>query len=518
MALRRWLTERYLSADPRALGLGRIALALTLLLDLARRARGLEAWYTNDGLLPNHTLLWKPPFEYTFSLFFAASRTSEAVFGFVLCAAAYVMLLLGVRTRFAQVASFIAVLSLHGRTLFVQNGGDAVLGELALWSCFLPTGRRYSIDALRAARERADGAEGLPDPAAPVVSLAVFAILGQLATIYFFNAVQKTGPTWRAGTVVHYMLHQDCNNTWLAVWLRPHFTLGMSRALTWTAWGTEAVLPLLLLSPFAQRYTRRAAVLLIVLLHAGFALFLNLGIFVPAMLAFTPNLLTARDLDALGGFAKLRLLSARIAEHPLLRRDFAWLVERATPPPGGPGASLFGVTRADLREGLVAVLLVCAVSQALVENTTTTHFKPDWQPRFMRATANYLQTFQGWAMYAPDPPLGDMNLYVDAITTDGRHVDPWNAAASPGNRRTGAQILPHLRQDVMFFAYVLRVPWTSNYWTALQDWILRYPDRTKRPNDEIVSFEAFVIEQDSPPPGEQGARNTRKTSLFKYAR
>ena len=69
MALRRWLTERYLTADPRALGAGRIALALVLLLDLGRRARGLEVWYTNTGLLPNHTVLWKPPFEYTFSLF-----------------------------------------------------------------------------------------------------------------------------------------------------------------------------------------------------------------------------------------------------------------------------------------------------------------------------------------------------------------------------------------------------------------------------------------------------------------
>ncbi|HWP06673.1 MAG TPA: HTTM domain-containing protein [Polyangiaceae bacterium] len=516
MALRRWFTERCLSADPRALGLGRIALALTLLLDLARRARGLETWYSNDGLLPNHTLLWKPPFEYTFSLFFAASRTGEAVFGFVLCAIAYAMLLLGVRTRFAQVASFVAVLSLHGRTLFVQNGGDAVLGELALWSCFLPTGRRYSIDALRAARDRADGAEGLTDPEAPVASLAVLAIVAQLATIYFFNAVQKTGPTWRAGTVVHYMLHQDCNDTWLAVWLRPHFTLGMSRVFTWMAWGTEGVLPLLLLSPFAQRHTRRAAVLLVVMLHGGFALFLNLGIFVPAMIAFTPNLLTARDLDALGRLPWVRRLSAQLTEHPLLRRDVAWLVERATPPPAGPPASLFGMTRADFREGLVAVLVLCAMSQALVENASTTHFKPGWQPRFMHATATYLQAFQGWAMYAPDPPLNDMNLYVDAITTDGRHVDPWNAAASPGNRRTGAEIQPHLRQDVMYFAYALRVPWTSNYWTAFQDWILRYPQRTKRPNDAIVRFEAFMIEHDSPPPGEQGARNTRKTSLFKY--
>lgn len=517
MALRRWLRERYFAIDPRALGLGRIVLALVLLLDLGRRARGLEHWYTNDGLLPNHTVLWRPPFDYTFSLFFGVSRWGEALVGFVLCGVAHVMLLLGVRTRFAQVANLVAVLSLHGRTLFVQNGGDAVLGELVLWTCFLPLGRRYSIDALRAEREHATGAEELTDPRAPVVSLAVLVLVGQLATIYFFNALQKTGAAWRDGSVVHYMLHQDCNDTWFAVWLRPHFTPALSRVLTWGAWGTEALLPALLLSPVAQRYTRRAAAILMIVLHGGFAAFLNLGIFVPAMVAFTPFLLASGDLDALERFVSRRKwLSRPLAEHPLLRRDVGWLVERATPPAAGLPASVLGFDGTDVREGLLGVLALCAISQALVENGDAIHFKPEWQPRFMHATASYLQAFQGWSMYAPNPPFGDTNLYVDAVTMDGRHVDPFNAVASPGNRRPGAEIQPHLRQDVMFFAYVLRLPWTPNYWLPFQEWILRYPERTKRPNDAIVRFEAFVIEHDSPPPGELQPRNTRKRSFLKY--
>src|SRR6187455_2570182 len=138
MALKRWLTERYFCADARVLAVGRVVLAIVLLLDLGRRARGLEYWYTNQGLLPNHTVLWKPPFEYTFSLFFTASRPGEAVVGFALCAGAYLMLLVGLRTKVAQILSLVAVLSLHGRNEFIQNGGDAVLGELTLWTCFLP--------------------------------------------------------------------------------------------------------------------------------------------------------------------------------------------------------------------------------------------------------------------------------------------------------------------------------------------------------------------------------------------
>lgn len=120
----------YLTADPRSLAAGRIALALVLLFDLGKRATELTTFYTNDGLLPNHTLLWRPTFDWVFSFFYMASWRHEAVLGFGLCAVAYSALLVGYRTRLAHALSFLCVLSLHGRVLFVQNGGDVVLGEL----------------------------------------------------------------------------------------------------------------------------------------------------------------------------------------------------------------------------------------------------------------------------------------------------------------------------------------------------------------------------------------------------
>ena len=144
--------ETYLTIDPRALGVGRIALALVLLLDLARRLPFATLWYSNEGLLPNHTVLWRPTSEYVFSLFFTASLPYEAMIAFALCGAAYLLLLVGLKTRVAQVASLLAVLSLHGRVLFIQNSGDVVLVELCVWTSFLPLGRRYSIDAVRARR------------------------------------------------------------------------------------------------------------------------------------------------------------------------------------------------------------------------------------------------------------------------------------------------------------------------------------------------------------------------------
>ena len=301
------LRNSYLTIDPRGLGAGRLALATVLLIDLARRFPLATLWYSNEGLLPNHTVLWRPPFPYVFSFFFTASRPYEALIGFGLCGIAYLMLLVGLRTRLAQVASLLAVLSLHGRVLFVQNSGDVVLVDLCIWTSFLPLGRRYSIDSLRAQLRPAPGANvsdlllkgAAPSERTPVVSWAVLAVVAQLAVIYFLNAAQKNGPTWREGTAVHYILYYANVVTPLGVWARGWVTPRASQLLTWSTRFTEAVLPLLLLTPFAQRQARWLAIALVVALHVGFGLFLDLGIFVPAMLAFAPFLLPASDWDRL---------------------------------------------------------------------------------------------------------------------------------------------------------------------------------------------------------------------------
>jgi len=241
--------------------------------------------------------------------------------------------------------------------------------------------------------------------------------------------------------------------------------------------------------------------------------------FVPAMLAYTPYLLVRADWDVLERLLDRLDVEARLADAPArLRRAFEWLVARAAVPASEapPSAAESPFARRELWEGVLAVFAACATSQVLVENNKVTHFDPTLQPRWMHATASYLQAFQGWAMYAPDPPTSDLDIVVDAVTRDGRHVDPFNEAASPANRHPGNRIPPRLGQDVFFFAYVLRLPWTPDYYQAFQEWILNYPRRTGRADDTIVSFETLLVEQDSPPPGEHTPKNPRSRTLFKY--
>jgi predicted DCC family thiol-disulfide oxidoreductase YuxK len=631
LALREAFIRYYLSIDPRSLGIGRVVLALVLLFDLFHRAwGGIALWYSNEGLLPNHTVLWRPPTQWMFSLFFMASWPDEAAFGFVLCGLVYVGLLVGWRTRLMQALSVVAVMSLHSRVPFLENGGDWTLGELALWTAFLPLGRRFSVDSVRAslrrrkettAAELNDRAE-LEGDTTPVISLAVLAVVLQLATAYFFNAVHKGGPTWRTGSAVHYVVFQDRMVTWFGVWLRPYMTLGLSRVLSWSALFTEACMPLLLLLPIYRTTLRRLAILCCLGLHTGFQLFINLGVFSFAMMGYSPYLLSrgdwelfarlarrrdrrltvyfdagcgicfqiARVLARLDRLARLRFVSNAdavalpkgvtpalleativvvdgVTGRRTTRADGVATILRALPLgvlwslplrlPGlrqlanlvydafarrrtavsmGLGLAACGLPSASApaalpepepppfrqslrravsttREVGVLLLLTTLVSETLFINAAVPKFLKHKQPSWIMQLVAYPRLIQAWSMFASDAPTTDESVAVDAVTTDGRHVDPYSEVASRYANPGHDLIPPRLDNDSFFFNYSSRIPFKPEYFTAFQDWILRYPDRTGRPEDAITKFDAWIIEDDSPPVGELVEHN-RKSRIF----
>ena len=291
------------AADPRSLGLLRITLGAVLIADALRRLVDAPTWYANGGLLPNHVMLWRPLDEYVFSFLFAASTTPEAVVGLLLCLGVFVAFTLGWKTRLFQVLAWLCVVSLHGRVILLENGGDVVLGLLAFWTMFLPLGRRFSIDALRASL-RADDGRDIPSLGAaadrpldtrPVVSIAVAALLLQMATIYAFNALNKFGPEWHDGSAVYFALHQDRVVTHLGVWMRESLPAPLLRAASWGSIVAEFALPALLLTPWFQRRARHLAIALVFSLHFGFALCMNLGLFSMTMWSWLPVLLGTRD-------------------------------------------------------------------------------------------------------------------------------------------------------------------------------------------------------------------------------
>ena len=290
--------ERFASADPRSLGLFRIALGILLFADAARRYPDIETHYANTGWLPNHFMLFRPMSDYLFSLYLTCSTPGQVKALLALQLLVDALLVVGFRTRLMQVLAAVLLASLNSRNVMIENGGWVVLNLLTVWSMFLPLGRRFSVDALRRSlRERKQSSvEQLNAPLAretsPVCSLAVLALVLQWAAIYGFNALQKDGAPWKDGAAVYYALHQHGMLSGLGVWASRTLSLGAVRVLTFGALAIEGAVAVLLIFPRKTQLTRMVAWLLVCCLHLSIAAVLQLGTFSWAMVilffAFIP--------------------------------------------------------------------------------------------------------------------------------------------------------------------------------------------------------------------------------------
>ncbi|HTA90352.1 MAG TPA: HTTM domain-containing protein [Polyangiaceae bacterium] len=285
----RWLSTRYASADPRSLGLFRIALGALLFVDAARRYPDIDAHYANTGWLPNHFMLFRPMSEHLFSLYLTCSSPGQVKVLLALQLLVDALLILGFRTRIMQVLAAVMLASLNSRNVMIENGGWVVLTLLAVWSMFLPLGRRFSIDAVaRSLREkRQTTLEDLNRPltrvAEPIVSFAVLALVLQWFVIYAFNALQKNGAPWRDGTAVYYALHQHGMLTTLGAWLGGSLSLSAIRLLSFGALVIETCVAILLVVPIRPPLARMLAWGLVCVLHLSIAAVLHLGTFSWAM-------------------------------------------------------------------------------------------------------------------------------------------------------------------------------------------------------------------------------------------
>lgn len=492
----RSLWDSHFTIDLRSLGLFRIVFGGVLLSDLARRWVDLQFFYVNTGILPNHTLLWRPPTNNLFSLFFTVSTEQEARLGFLLCALVYACFLLGYRTRWAQVLALVARVSLNSRLAVLENGGDMVMDLLCLFTLPLPLGARFSFDAVadcaagaRTPRRGEPEAQTDPAPVTTYASLAVLGLLLQFSAVYLFNASAKSGPAWHDGSAVHYALHLDKFATRLGVWMREHLPVGALRWLTWSTLATEWSAAFLIITPVFARQARALAVCTLPLLHLAFALGLNLGGFSTAMMSFYVLLLMPEHWGWLS-----RVIGTRV--EPLVSVLEHWL-RRWLPP--RPVAALGGKARV-LLECATLLLIIAIASEALNDNVAVPQALHVRQPAWAKAVIEYPRILQGWRMFSSEPSRVDSMIYVDAVTASGKHVDPYNEVASDDPVRPGDVVPAHVGQSQFFVMYSDRIPYDgfANYRQAFSEWLQAYPSRTGHPEDCILSYEVYLVTDQSP--------------------
>jgi len=612
------LRDTYLTVDRRTLGLTRIALGFLLIMDLFRRTPDWLAMFSTKGVLPSPVVLARPHAD-GFTLFTAFNTPGELWCLWAIGLVTFTCLLVGYRTKVAQIVALFYVSSMNGRVLLIENGGYVVQNLLLLWTCFMPLGDRFSVDSLLASfrRERESTPEELNDrsrlldarQSSPHATLAMLAVLLQLCAVYFFNVVHKTGPAWADGTAVHYVLYNDRMITPLLASVRDFVPMWLVQVLTRGTLAIEAGLVLLLLSPLARTWARRGVFFGMNALHLGFGMSFTLGPFAWSCCTFSTLMITGDDWDlaartmrrehrartviydprsgaalfacrllkrldrfglltfqsadapagdtapsaqpafctvAAGGKPArcARALADVVAALPLgpaiawifvlpgvrhaidglaslasRLRAGAWLGfegagrDDGAPSYSGPVRRVGALPRTVLREAIVFVMLAAAVNQALVELWVAKPLKVP-QPEVMRVLSHKMRFLQGWFMFSPNPVMDDGTIVVDAVTVDGRHIDPFTLREP--NFDLGSAKSLRLNQIWGDYFNRIRMQGNAAYRDAMKDYMLRLPERTKNPSDALVSGEVYWIQDINPPLGSTKSVRFEKIKLFAF--
>jgi Vitamin K-dependent gamma-carboxylase len=611
-----WFRPRYFTMDPRTLGLFRLVLGFLVTGDCLRHWYEARVYYSNSGVLTNHYHLFRPSSGFNFSILHAFSTIEEVHVAFALMTLCQFLFWIGWNTRIFSVLSWIIVTSIDNRLVLVENGGYVVVNLLVGWAMFMPTGTRFSVDALlRSFRERQERTaddlnatqSSFPWKTKPLVSLIYLVAILNIGIIYYFNVVNKSGAIWRNGDTVHYVLHLDRMITGLAAFFREHMPLPLMRLTTWSVLIVEAFIMMLILAPEGRRITRPLAMFLMTCLHGSFGIMMRLGPFSWFMICWSflfpqpvhweiaNRWYTKRsrawtveyDKDSKLAFFLCRLfarfdhcerlrfvassegkegqplfrirdaekgqeltdraalveivrvlpggrffwpvcrvvtlgLAEKCLDYLVRRRDVvarAWGLgrstgSRATSSEPAPLVERLGRLRVGLREVLVGWFFFCAISQTVNENKAVPQFLKIPQPWIVQATIGYPRMYQGWGMFAPNPISDDGSVSIDAITSDGRHVDPFTGEAPDLNLSDAKSLgLGQIRQD-----YWNRIRFDRNkvFRQGLREYLLRWHEETGRPQDELVAFDVYWLRDQCPLPGQTQPYKHEKIAILTY--
>jgi hypothetical protein len=304
---------RYLDAafgiDLRSLALFRIGLAAVIAVDLLRRLTlDLVAFHTAWGVLPGADLLVTDSL-WRINLLLVNDQAWWPALLITTALISALCLLLGYRTRLAVILLFVLMGSIHNRNPLVLIGGDLLIMALLFWAMFLPLSARCSIDAARALQ---------PPPVSPLHrSWASAGLLVQVMSVYFFSAALKNGADWWPdGLAVYYTMELERYATPLARAIlveRPWLMQGLSYFVYFLEW----IGPVLVFLPFWSRGLRFLVMLLLMGMHVGFLLCLEIGHFPYVSLVSLSSFLGGWVWDALSrtsAGARGQRLGARLRE------------------------------------------------------------------------------------------------------------------------------------------------------------------------------------------------------------
>ena len=279
----------WFQVDSRSLGIFRIFLGFLCLVDITRRWDFIDVFYTNNSIISASS---SNSYYKMFTHLTSFTKSWEVHLFLFIGVIATICLILGYRTKLAHLISAIVIISLHNRAIILENAADMFFNSILVWTLFLPLGITYSIDALKKSLSefKDDSIEhlnnrdlGLNKPS-KICSLAYFAVLYQIAAIYFFTALNKSGYDWANGSAVYKMFQLDTFLTPIGFFMRDYITPSVSKFLTYSTIYLEYSIAILLFIPFYSYIFRFIAVVTLTIFHASIRMSVKIGLFSQTMM------------------------------------------------------------------------------------------------------------------------------------------------------------------------------------------------------------------------------------------
>jgi predicted DCC family thiol-disulfide oxidoreductase YuxK len=170
-----------------------------------------------------------------------------------------------------------------------------------------------------------------------------------------------------------------------------------------------------------------------------------------------------------------------------------------------------------VREAMVVLAMLMTANQILLDNDwARRHLPRPKQPEMFRVVVDRLRLYQGWRMFAPEPPYEDGRMVVDGRTEDGRKIDPFTGTEPEFNPDTSvgwghSQLWCDYHLKMYFARYAGNRQHLKEF---LQNWHLR----TGRPQDRLVAFDVWWVNDKSPGPGETQGKPQKPVLLSSYGK
>ncbi|HSA58258.1 MAG TPA: HTTM domain-containing protein [bacterium] len=486
-------------SDLRSLAAFRIGLAVLIFFDLADRARDLRAHYTDWGLMPRGALLDLFLHPSCFSFHFMNGTWQWQAFLFLVAALFALGLLLGYRTRFMTVGSWLLLVSLQNRNPLVLQGGDILFRMILFWAMFLPLGARCSMDR-RLARVSEE-----TDPKM-VLTWATAGVLFQAFLLYFFAGILKTGPEWtKTYTAVYYAMSIDQLTTPLGHWLLGH--PGLMKALTYLTIKIEIFGPLLFFIPVWTGFFRLAAILLLFGMQMGFGSAIRVYIFPWICFCATFPMIPSVFWDKLPRtFKAFSGWGLRAAEWMRTRAFFEPLQRRLPPkPPSVATPRWLNLTAAFFLAYVLLWNLGTLPASFLKKKIDV--------PGRLKWIGSALRIDQQWNMFAPYPLKDDGWYVIPGTLVDGTEIDVFRGGGPVSWEKP--KYVAYTYKNQRWQKYMMNL-WSrdfANFREFYGKYLCRSWNDSHRAGEKLDHFTIYYMKEDTLPEREA---EPEKISLWEH--